>query len=264
MKLWKVQKFFGDIVYDLRSRGLLPILILLVVAMVAVPVLISRGSSDSSTAGSQPTSAAATTAPEAETAVVSYAPSGLRNYRKRLDDLSAKDPFIQPAGSTTSVAAASQLSSTAPTQTSVPTGSSETGSTGSGSTGTSTGSTHTGTTTTHRLYLYRSVADISVGDVSQPLERHKHIQPFSALPNPVTPVIVYLGSGLNQKRAYFSLSKSAVQLSGEGTCVPSPTDCSLLALGPGQTEDVSYSLDGKSYRIKVNKISLDRVAVKGN
>jgi hypothetical protein len=75
-------------------------------------------------------------------------------------------------------------------------------------------------------------------------------------------VIVYLGSALNQKRAYFSLSKSAAQLSGAGTCVPSPTDCSLLALGPGQTEDVSYSLDGKTYRVKVNKISLNRVAVK--
>jgi len=38
MKAWKVQKFFGDVVYDLRSRGLLPVVVLLLVAMVAVPV----------------------------------------------------------------------------------------------------------------------------------------------------------------------------------------------------------------------------------
>jgi hypothetical protein len=262
MKFWKVQKFFGDIVYDLRSRGLLPVLILLVVGMVAVPILISRGSSSSSPAP-QPTTAAATTAPEVESAVVSYSP-GLRDYKKRLDDLSAKDPFIQPAGSEPSVAAASQLSSTVTTPTTPTTvsgGSSGTDSRGSG-TGTSTSSP--GTTTTHRLYLYRSVADISVGDTSQPLERHKHIKPFTSLPNQVTPVIVYLGSTLNEKRAYFSLSKSASQLIGEGTCFPSPTDCSLLALGPGQTEDVVYSVDGKTYRVKVNKINLQRVQVKSS
>ena len=47
MKPWKIQKFFEDVVYDLRNRGLLPVVILLVVALVAVPVLISRGGSDS-------------------------------------------------------------------------------------------------------------------------------------------------------------------------------------------------------------------------
>src|SRR5207247_751914 len=143
--------------------------------------------------------------------------------------------------------AASQLNSTV----SVPpssggfSGSSSTGSssTGTSGTGTSTGSS-TGSTTTHRLYLYRSVADISDGDASQPLERHKHIKPFSSLPNQVTPVIVYLGSTLNEKRAYFLISKSSTQLTGPGTCIPSPTDCSLLALAQGQTEDLLYSVDG--------------------
>ncbi len=52
VKRWKVQKFFGDLVYDLRSRNLLPVVIMLVVAIVAVPFLISsgsdRGDSDSS------------------------------------------------------------------------------------------------------------------------------------------------------------------------------------------------------------------------
>jgi hypothetical protein len=259
MKLWKVQKFFGDVVYDLRSRGLLPVLILLVVALVAVPILISRGSSGSSTTA-VPASAGAKTAPEAESAVVSYTP-GLRNYKKRLDDLSAKDPFRQPASADTSVADASQLSSTVATPAStgsIPTSPSVSSGTGSAP---PSGDSHGGTTT-HRLYLYRSVADISVGDVSQPLERHKHIKPFTSLPNQVTPALVYLGSALNEKRAYFSLSKYVDQLSGEGTCVPSPTDCSLLAIGPGQSEDLVYSVDGKTYRVKVNKISLNRVAVK--
>jgi hypothetical protein len=93
MKPWKIQKFFGDIIYDLRSSGLLPVVILLLVAIVAVPALISRGNHDSSSAASlQPT--AGTVAPEAERAVVSYDP-GIRDYKKRLNDLSPKDPFRQ-------------------------------------------------------------------------------------------------------------------------------------------------------------------------
>ncbi len=42
MKPWKAQKFFGDVVYDLRSRNLLPVVVMLVVAIVAVPVLVSK------------------------------------------------------------------------------------------------------------------------------------------------------------------------------------------------------------------------------
>src|SRR5204863_5419691 len=92
----------------------------------------------------------------------------------------------------------------------------------------------------HRYYFY-SVADLSVGDPSQPLERHKHIKPFTSLPNQVAPVMIYLGSSLDGKRAYFSISKMAEQLTGPGTCVPSPTDCSLLALSANPTEDMVYS-----------------------
>ncbi|MFL5906487.1 MAG: hypothetical protein ACJ75Z_02675 [Solirubrobacterales bacterium] len=262
MKLWKVRKVFGDLVYDLRSRGLLPVVILLVVAMIAVPMLISRGGSSSSSGPLQPTSATGKTAPEAEQAVVSYSPAGLRNYKSRLDRLSPKDPFRQPEVPAVSAAAASQLTSgvAPPTVSSSSSSSSVAPSTGA-STGVSTGSTRT--TTTHRLYLYRSVADISVGDVSQPLQRHKHIPAFSSLPDQVTPVMIYLGSSLDRKRAYFSISKSAAQPTGQGTCVPSPTDCSLLSLAVGQSADMVYSTDGKTYRVKVNKINLNRVPLHG-
>jgi hypothetical protein len=39
-------------------------------------------------------------------------------------------------------------------------------------------------------------------------------------------------------------------MSGTGRCLPSPADCSMLALKPNESEDLLYS-DGKSYRIKV-------------
>jgi hypothetical protein len=94
MSLWKVQKFFGDLVYDLRSRNLLPIVIMLAVGIVAVPILVSSGSSGSDSVSLGPT-ASAVSSPEAENAVVAYHPPGIRNLKSRLNDLSAKNPFIQ-------------------------------------------------------------------------------------------------------------------------------------------------------------------------
>jgi hypothetical protein len=255
MKAWKVQKVFGDIVYDLRSRGLLPVVILLVVAMLAVPILISRGSKDTS-ATLQPTAAAVTPPPETEQAVVSYHPPGLRKYQDRLSDQSPNDPFHRKIAHSSSEAG--QLNSTVtPTQT----GSSSASPNVTGPTG-STGSTgSTGTVThTHHVVLFHSVADISFGDVSQSLQRHKSIPPYAMLPNQTAPVLVYLGSTLDEKRALFSVSKYTDQLTGSGNCAPGPGDCSLLAIGPGQTEDMVYAGDGKTYRLKINKIR--RVVIK--
>jgi hypothetical protein len=253
MKPWKVQKVFGDIVYDLRSRGLLPVVILLVVAMLAVPILISRGSKDTS-ATLQPTASAVTPAPETQQAVVSYHPPGLRKYQDRLSSQSAQDPFHRKLPPTSSDSAG-QLNSTVTTPT-------QTGSSSSGTasvTG-STGSTGSRGSVSHHIVLFHSVADISFGEVSQPLKRHKSIPPYAMLPNESAPVLVYLGSTLDEKRALFSVSKYTDQLTGSGSCAPGPGDCSLIAIGPGQTEEMVYAGDGKTYRLKINKIR--RVVIK--
>jgi hypothetical protein len=256
MKPWKIQKFFGDVIYDLRSRGLLPVVILVAVAMVAVPILVSRGGGSSSSSTPQPTAATAKTPPEIEQAVVSYAPPGVRDYKKRLSDMTAKDPFHQQFAP--SAAAQSQLKSTVPVPAEPGTASTTSSSAATSvppSSGDSGGSGTSSSTTKTRRYYFYSVADVSVGDVTQPLTRHKKIKAFTALPDQVAPVMIYLGSSVDGKRAFFSISKSVTQNTGPGTCAPSPTDCSLLMLRPGQAEDMVYSVDGKTYRVKVNKIN---------
>ena len=256
MKPWKVQKFFGDVVYDLRSRGLLPIAIVLVVAMVAVPMLIARGSSDSPASSLQASAGAVEPAPEIQSAVVSYDP-GIREYRKRLDDLSPKNPFRQQFAQ--SAAKASQLNSTVtPTATGStdPTEPSSTPSTGSAppaDTGGSSGKGKKKKQKTVPTTVSYSV-NVMAGPVETPLTPFNNVPSLTPLPGPTTPVVVYYGLSSDNGKALFLVSNKVSQLTGPGTCLPAPDDCSLLALGAGESEDLVYGLDGKSYRVVVAEI----------
>ncbi len=255
MKPWKLRKFFGDVVYDLRNRGLLPVVVLLLVAIVAIPVVITRGSSSSTpVADTAVLQEAVASAPEAQSAVVAYEP-GLRKYQDRLDRLSPKDPFKQHFSA--AVQAATELSGTV-------SGETMTGETTSGgeSTGTVEPTSGGGSSTkkkkkkkkstTTKYYSYQT--DVMVGEASSPLQTLTNVAPLTPLPSETAPVLIYLGPNTGGNYALFLVSNDANQLTGPGLCIPAPDDCSLLALGPGQTEDMTYNANGKAYRIQVLKL----------
>jgi hypothetical protein len=254
MKLWKVQKFFGDIVYDLRQRGLLPVVILLLVAMVAVPVVISRGSSDSSATASPASSGAVPATPEAENAVVSYTP-GIRSYRRRLNDLSPKNPFRQQFSK--SAAAASQLNSTvtstAVTSTGTGNAASTVGTAPPASTGGSGGSTGGGKKKKSKQKYTYSLT-VYAGDVTAPLTPFQNVLSLTPLPSQDSSVVVFYGLSSDHSQALFLVSTKVDALNGPGTCLPAPDDCSLLTLPAGASEDLHYTKDGKTYRIVVAQI----------
>jgi hypothetical protein len=255
MKAWKVQKFFGDIGYDLRSRGLLPVVGLLLVAMIAVPILISRGSTSKSTASLVPAVNSAQTAPETQRAVVSYTP-GIRNYKKRLNDLSAKDPFHQQF-SHSATAAASALNSTVsiPTGTSSGTSSSTATSTipSTGGSGGSGGKKKKKKKSGSTQVTYQ--VNVLAGNVNATLTPFNNIASMTALPSQTTPVVIYFGLSSDASSALFLVSNRVATLTGPGTCVPSPDDCALLSLHAAQSEDLLYTQDGETYRIVVAQIN---------
>jgi hypothetical protein len=254
VKTWKIQKFFGDVIYDLRSRGLLPLAALLLVAMLAVPVLIARMGTDAPPPPDVTAAeSAAELAPENQNAVLAYSP-GVRDYRKRLNDLPSKDPFVQQfAGPADAAAELPEATDVAASGTGTGT------STGSGG-GTATGgdeevvTENSGGKVETRYYFYET--DVLIGEVNTQLTRRNRIQPFTYLPSLQTPVLVFLGNSSNGKRAIFLVSDGVIGQAGAGACSPSPEDCQLLSLAPGETEDLVYGLDNKTYRIKVQGIKL--------
>jgi hypothetical protein len=258
MKSWKVQKFFGDVVYDLRNRGLLPVVVLLLIAIVAIPVVVTRGGSSSAPiADTAAVQEAVASAPEAQSAVVAYEP-GLRKYQDRLDKLSPKDPFEQQFSA--AVQAATELSGTvsaggdtgAAPSGGEPSGTVEPTSGGDSSTKKQKKKRKKSTT---KYYSFQ--ADVMVGEVSGPLQSLTNVAPLTPLPSETAPMLIYLGPNAGGQYGLFLVSNKVSQQSGPGICVPAPDDCALLALSPGQTEDLVYDADGKTYRIQL--VGLRRV-----
>ena len=241
MKGWKVQKFFGDLVYDLRSRGLLPFVVVLAIAIVTAPIVIkSMGSSDSAPAGA-PQVASAEPAPEGKAAVVAYEP-GLRNYRDRLDGLSSKNPFKQQYAPKEEGAQGGD-------------GGGSGGGAGSGG-GTSSGTktiTITETTKSKQFYYYYET-DLRSGETGGQLRLRNDVPAFTILPSQQAPAAVYLGVAGGGKQAIFSVSRNVTAVSGQGECYPDPENCELLGIGSGQAADLRYGEDGKSYRIEIARI----------
>jgi hypothetical protein len=250
VKPWKSKKFFGDLVYDLRNRNLLLVVLMLVVAIVAVPLLVSNSGSGNAPGpldlGAQ---TSAGSSPETENAVVAYHP-GVRNFKSRLKDLSAKDPFKEQFAPATAGAPSldQSASSTSSTSSSV----SVTG--GGGSSG--GGGSHTGsgtTTKTETRYSY-FVTNVAVGESGGTLTALNGISQFQFLPSQDKPVLVYLGTSSGGTQALFLVSKDVSGVGGNGTCFPTADDCQLLGLNSGAGADLVYGPDGKTYHLQVTKI----------
>jgi hypothetical protein len=249
VKPWKVQKFAGDVIYDLRSRNLLPVVLMLMVGRVAIPVLVSSSSSSPTPLGLG-AQASALTSPHNESAVVAYHP-GIRNYKQRLRDLSAKDPFKQQfaTSAATTGTTLDQVTSSSSTG-GVPQSTSVSGGSGGGGGGGTTTKTKTKTETRYTYYATDVVAGESGGSQTQ----LNNISQFQFLPSADKPVLVYLGTSSGGTQALFLVSKDVSSVGGNGTCFPTADSCQLLGLNQGSGADLIYGVDGKTYHLQVTKI----------
>jgi hypothetical protein len=254
MKAWKIRKFAGDVVYDLRARGLLPVAILLLVGMVALPFVIGRAGGDTkaATPSSQPSPADA--APENQAAVVAYEP-GLRNYRERLSELPPKNPFRQQFTSPAAGAASAGSVTIDGSGATVVGGDSTGGGTispGGGSTG--GGSTGGGTSETKWRYFYYET-DVVVGEVAAKQKKLNRVTAFTYLPDLDTPVVSFMGAAKGRV-AVFLVSEAVVGIEGAPDCAPSVEECQLIGLGEGETARLTYGPNGKTYSLKVARVEL--------
>jgi hypothetical protein len=288
----KMPPFLVDLYWDLRDRRLLPLVALVVVAIGAVPFVLSGGSEKEAPPLAGAASAVAEPASESSTLTVVEAKPGLRDYRKRLAHRSPVDPFkqrytapvvtshLQTQSSTVTTASTSSTSSS----NEATTVSSETATiTPSGSPSNSSPSKPSsngggGDETQPHLTYFTFAIDVKVslvpggeasssqasneeisngeGGSDKPSEStiRRGVEPATPLPGKKAPVVTYMGAIHNAKTALFLISDDVTSVFGDGNCLSGNDPCQLLGVEAGIPETFTYGYNHNRLKIEVLKI----------
>jgi hypothetical protein len=258
--------FLLDLWHDLRAKRLWPVALVLAVALVAVPVVLSKPSETAGPAPVQTVRKAPDPKEAAALAQVKLDSSAHDARGSTLDTFDPSDPFRPPAKVTkkkkTETDAPSSVEGntgggTPAGDTGASTGTTggDIGSTGGGTTGT-TGGTGGGGTPTTTTTQYRYVVDVTF--TANGRTRHiKGLERLDMLPSQASPLLLFLGATPNGGNAVF-LVDSTLQAAGEGRCKPKASECAFLYIGPGSEHEFTND-DGDSYTLKIDEIRKVRV-----
>jgi hypothetical protein len=202
--------------------------------------------------------------------LVARSAPGLRDYRRRLRALHAKNPFKQQYteppvsessefGASSGGATSASAASPAPAE---PITAPSAG--GEGST------TTTETTTQGKLAYYSYAIDVRVvptgqqsgsGDAGKssgnPTIR-RNLPELTMLPSRSTPAATYMGASKDGKKALFLISSDVQAVFGDGRCVVGTQTCQLLAVEPGLPQTFVYGPANRTFKIELLKVHLVR------
>ncbi len=261
----KVPDFLSDLVRDLRDRHLLPLVGLLLIAIVVVPFALGSSEPKPAPAGDGAGLAATGTA-SGKPQVVTFADSvtGLRDYRRRLHNLAAKDPFKQQYADAAADSSASGLTGTgtaAPAASSgADAGNTSEASTGAGSDGATTAGGGTVQVETKYASYEIDVRIVGAGSASgnggtasrrSRAKVRRGLPELTMLPSRKTPAAIFMGVSSDAKKALLLVSSDVRSVFGDARCVVGSQSCQLLALEPGLPETFIYGARGRAFRIEV-------------
>ncbi len=277
----RVPGFVLDVYYDLKERHLLPVAAVLLVAIVAVPIALgqSSGSEEGEGAGTAPAAATGAASGNGGSGqLVARSAPGLRDYRRRLQGHSAKNPFKQQYVKSESESSGGGSTSGSgsgggATETSTSTG------TSAGGTSTETGG-ETETTSHSKLTYYSYAIDVRVttggssgeaegsgagaGGTSEGSSTgakgkttvRRNLPELTMLPSRKAPAVVYMGSTKDGKKALMVVSSNVTSIFGDAKCVLGSQTCEMIAMEPGLPETLVYGGNGRTFKIELLKIRL--------
>jgi hypothetical protein len=246
-----------DLWNDLRAKRMWPAALALLVALVAVPVLLSKPAEE-------PKSPPAASVSQAKTAdqkkLGRFAQVRLADEEpgdgSTLGVFDPDNPFTPPEGAVKKESDQAPQSAAGPSD-SAPSQSGDTGSGGGGSGG--GGSGDTGGTTQPptgggggaKTSEFTYVLDVTFWANGR-RRKIEGLEKLDMLPNQAAPLLIFMGVTDNAGNAVF-LVDSTLNAAGEGKCKPSRDECAFLYLGAGSEEEFTND-DGDSYRLIINEI----------
>jgi hypothetical protein len=229
----------------LVQRRLLPVAILLVAALVAIPFVLAKDAAPVAPAAPAPVAggdASLIAAAAADDSIVSLVGTGEDRKRRRV--LGARknpfEPAPAPKATATPALETTPATEAADTDTGIVTPSSI-GSTAPSGGGADTTSPPPSTPPSTddpakdpKLYELYSLT-VRFGETSSDVMEKRNLPRLKALPGADDPMLVYLGVAEDEKTAIF-LVDSKLEPQGDGTCVPNPASCQTIHLRVGDTE----------------------------
>jgi hypothetical protein len=256
----------ANLIHDLRERRMLPLVVLLIAAIVAIPFLLGEDAAEVPVPAGGVSSSDVSEIDGAEIAdpVVLAEVPGIRNFKKRLADFQEQNPFQQQfTGVPNSVSGAEDAAEDAADEAGFPeakaaadaaeaaaegaTGGTDDGS-GAGGTGDSGGTGDTGT----RKFAIEWKIDVKAGPVGDAKSKDGLPQ-LSFVPNKEHPVLQFI-QGASKTSAIFVVSRSVGDTYGDGECAPQKNDCQFLLLEIGQARTFEYEPDGRKYKVKLTGV----------
>lgn len=291
----KVPGFIQDIYYDLKDRHLLPLAAILLVAIAVVPFLL--GNSGGGASAEEGEGGATATAPSESAAtsgeLVAKSAPGLRDYKRRLEHLTKKNPFRQQyrRGEPKGEGGSSEGSGGGEGSSSVSQPSSEetevtyeTGGSGGSSGGSGNSENPSGKQGKLTWYSYAIDVKVTTGSAEgnslaiagnslsadggssagtpalakqgRKTQLRKNLPELTMLPSREAPALTYMGSTKDGKKALMLVSSDVTSLFGDARCVIGSTTCQLLALELGLPETVVYGGNDRVFKIEVTEIHL--------
>lgn len=270
----KIPQVLTDLYWDLRDRYLLPAVVVLLIAIVAVPLALGGGSSEPSWQEQVEEGTAAeeiagiSAVPPATGELVAKAAPGLRDYRRRLNELQEKDPFVQQfsgGGGEGGSASSSEVSSGG---SATPTESSFTSPETSSPSPTSEPPSDEPSPDSPGITWFSYAMDVrvvSLGEAGSSSQnganenntsvRH-NLPELTVLPSRDAPAAIYMGVTKDGKKALMMISDQVQGIFGDATCVLGSTSCQLLAMEPGLPVTFVYGPAERTFRIEILKLRL--------
>lgn len=263
----KVPTFLIDLYWDLRERHLLPLVVLAIAAIVAVPFLLG-GSSHGATTPAAPLSVAPSPEPAGSKLTVVEAKPGLRDYRKRLRDDKPTDPFMQrytspvlagtKLGNGEESSSTSTTTSTSTTVTRTSNGNTTTTEVKTGGNGAPGATPQPGQLTFYAFAVdvktVRTTTTASGGkERGEPVVRHRVVPP-APLPSEKEPIVTYMGISPATREPLLLISDTVTAVYGEAKCLSGTNVCQLIEVEPGMPITFVYGPNSVRYKITVLKV----------
>ncbi len=251
----KVPGWMSDIYYELNERHLLPLVIVLVAAIIAVPIALSEsGGAEEIEEEAAIAAISSTPAGAKTTTVVAKSVPGLRSYKRRLEHLTAKDPFEKPGAMVATEEALEEVK--AKLSEALEGGGEEATPETEGSSPENGGSSGEQTVKyfTWQAKL-RYVPVSKKGKKAKADPRMLTVLTHEVVPDKQTPAAVFLGATEDKKKALLLVSSAVKSVFGDAPCFLGGETCELLALEKGVPETFAFGEDEEIFRLELRDLS---------